>query len=84
MTDLDIRPDMRFLATCHGGRGLVRLWDLSADACTDHWWQPGKQNAVLSLSPGGRVGALAISADKRWVVSVGEPGTAAGWDARDG
>ena len=114
MTDLDIRPDGRFLATCHGGWGLVRLWDLEADARSDHWTAhtgavtglvlgadgrtvvsgavdgvvsvhyPGQSTKSLALKPGGRVSGLGISNDKRWIVSVGQPGTATVWDAHDG
>ena len=111
MTDLDLRPDMRFLATCHGASGLVRVWDLAADARTERWlgdggqvtglvvgagaifsagldgvsaWRAGQETRSLSLWNGGRVNGLAISDDKRWVVSVGQPGTAAVWNAHDG
>ena len=113
MTDVDIRPNLRSLVTCHGASGLVRLWDLVADARTDAWaghggpvtglaigadgrsifsggadgqvsmWRPGQAGHV-SLRSGARMGALAVSDNKRWFVSVGHPGTAAVWDARDG
>jgi WD40 repeat protein len=113
MTDVDITPDARFLANCHGASGLVRLWDASADARVDHWgghssmvtglivaggasfassavdgtvslWQSGQTSPRFSLKPGARVSGLAIDDTKRWIVSVGYPGTAAVWDARDG
>jgi WD40 repeat protein len=37
VTEAHIRPDGRAIATCNGGTGHVRLWDLAADARTDHW-----------------------------------------------
>ena len=54
MTDVDVRPDMRFLATCHGGWGLVRLWDLAPDARVDHWSGHTGQVTGLAVGDGGR------------------------------
>jgi len=113
MNGLDVRPDARYVATSHGASGLVRLWDLGADARTRHWaghsgpvtglalgadaqsfftagldgismWRSELPAPGVSLQSGGRVSGLAVSADRRWIVSVGHPGTAAVWDARDG
>jgi WD40 repeat protein len=55
-TDIDLRPDLRFLATCHGGSGLVRLWDLAPDPRVDHW--PAHGAAVTGLAVGGDAGTI--------------------------
>jgi eukaryotic-like serine/threonine-protein kinase len=113
MTDVDIRSDLRFLATCHGGWGLVRLWDLAADSRSRHLtahlgpvtgivigadggtllsgaadgrihqWQADGSTATMAAADDRRIGSLAISEDKRWLVSVGYPGSSAIWDLRD-
>jgi WD40 repeat protein/tRNA A-37 threonylcarbamoyl transferase component Bud32 len=63
VTDLHIRPDGRFLATCNGGSGQVRLWDLTADARIDRW--SGHRGRVLGLD---------VPHDARWLVTVGADG----------
>jgi WD40 repeat protein len=68
ITDLHVRPDGRFLATCNGGTGQVRLWDLAADARIDHW--AGHRGAVTGL---------VLDADGRTVVTAGTDGLIAGW-----
>jgi WD40 repeat protein/serine/threonine protein kinase len=47
-------------------------------------WKAGQSTPRLSDTTGGRIGQLALSDDKRWLVSSGHPGTAAVWDGRDG
>ena len=70
MNDLHIRPDARFLATCHWRSGLVRVWDLAADARTDHW-----------ASHSGPVTGLAVGPDARSVLSASADGTVSMWQA---
>jgi WD40 repeat protein len=110
--DAQISDGMRLLATCHNG--LLRLWDLTADARSDHWaghrgavtslvagiadgtmfsagadgvvslWQMGRRERTFAVTPATRVSALALSANRRWLSSVGQPGTAAVWDPQSG
>jgi WD40 repeat protein len=47
ITEIDLRSDDRFVATCDGGSGRVRLWDLAADSRTDRW--SGHKSRVLGL-----------------------------------
>jgi WD40 repeat protein/serine/threonine protein kinase len=64
-------PDKNHLAT-GAGDNSVRIWDLTA----------GTQEAVLS--PTGRIGTLAVSADGNWI-ATGSPGTDIKlWNARTG
>jgi WD40 repeat protein len=63
MNDLHIRPDSRFLATCHGASGLVRMWDLSADATTNRW-----------SGAGGPVTGLVIAGDTLSIFTGGLDG----------
>jgi eukaryotic-like serine/threonine-protein kinase len=113
MTDLHFHPHGLALATCNGGSGQARLWDLAADARFDHWtapegritglavapdaswlvtagvdgvsrWQPGHSARASSIVAGARAYALAGSRDGRWLLTAGEPATAAVWDGRDG
>ncbi len=36
-TDVHMTADGRWMATCDGGSGQIRLWDLAPDARTDRW-----------------------------------------------
>ena len=74
MTDVHLRPDVRFLATCHGAWGLVRLWDLAPDARTDHW--AGHTALITGLALGAD-GRSIFSGGVDGVVSVCEPGRTA-------
>lgn len=74
MTDVDLRPDMRFLATCHGAWGLVRLWDLASDARADHW--TGHSGLITGLAVGD-AGRSIFTGGVDGVVSVWEPGQTA-------
>ena len=72
VTDLHLRADGRVLATCHGSSGQVRLWDLAADARTDHW--PGHRGPVTGLVVGGDARSVA-SASADGTVSLWQPGS---------
>jgi WD40 repeat protein/serine/threonine protein kinase len=74
MTDVDVRPDMRFLATCHGASGLVRLWDVTPDARADHWTGHSGQITGLAVGDGGR---SIFTGGVDGVVSMWEPGRSA-------
>jgi WD40 repeat protein/predicted Ser/Thr protein kinase len=73
MTDVDVSADQRLVATCHGASGLVRLWDLTADARTDHW--AGHKEAVTGLAVGGG-GRSVFSTSVDGTVSMWQPGRA--------
>jgi eukaryotic-like serine/threonine-protein kinase len=63
-TDVHLRPDGQALVSCSAGpTGPVRLWDLVADARTDHW-----------TAHAGRVTGLAVAADAQWLVTAGLDG----------
>ena len=47
-------------------------------------WHPGATPAASSLRAAANVSALAVSQNGQWLATVGLPGTAAVWDARDG
>ena len=65
-TDVDITPDGRALATCHGATGQVRVWDLEADPRVDRWTQPGSARAI-SLGPDGEsIVTASMSNVVRW------------------
>jgi eukaryotic-like serine/threonine-protein kinase len=64
------------------GRDGRTIFSASVDGVSK--WSAGDSTRTFSVTPGGRVGGLAISANKRWLVSVGHPGTAAVWDAENG
>jgi WD40 repeat protein/predicted Ser/Thr protein kinase len=68
VTDLHVRPDTQFLVTCDGGSGLVRLWDLAADARSDRW--AGHRGAVTGV---------AVGAEGKAIFSGGVDGDVAMW-----
>src|SRR5262249_42064849 len=47
-------------------------------------WRPGQTAPSASMRLNGAAGQIAISENQRWIASVGQSGTAAVWDARDG
>src|SRR5262249_48459387 len=59
-TDLHIRPDDRFLATCNGGNGQVRLWDLAPDSRSEHRNAHRRPVVALEMSADG---AAIVTAD---------------------
>jgi WD40 repeat protein len=71
MTDAQLHPDGRLLATCNGGSGLVRMWDLGADARTDRW--DIRAGAITGLAIGADASAL-VSASGDGVVSLWHEG----------
>src|SRR5262249_12702568 len=44
----------RYFATCDGGAGKVRLWDLAPDARSDHWAAARTRVSSLDVASGSR------------------------------
>ena len=70
VTDVDLSLDGRALATCDGGNGHVRIWDLAADSRMGHW--PGQS---------GTVNGAAVSADGSTFVTGAAAGIVSTWQA---
>jgi eukaryotic-like serine/threonine-protein kinase len=112
-TDIALRADARTMVTCSGASGLVRLWDLVADARVARWadkavranglaiangtavisaWADGTISVRSSTAPSptqtfrvaGAVNALDVTTDGRWLLTAGDPSSAAVWDLRAG
>jgi eukaryotic-like serine/threonine-protein kinase len=61
-----------------GADGRLSLWRPRAGG------QERQTAPSASMPLNGRAGQIAISKNERWIVTVGQAGTAAVWDARDG
>ena len=52
-TDVHVSADGRWMVTCGGGSGQIRLWDLSPDPRTDRWKVDGGAVRGFGLSADG-------------------------------